>query len=72
MLLSLPFNKYFFNIDYVPGTEGTEISEYRACSQEVQGWEWEEGITSEPTITLQGDEYCAGWSVCVGGKLRTL
>lgn len=49
----------------MPGTEGTEISEYRACSQEVQGWEWEEGITSKPTITLQGDEYCVGWSVCV-------
>lgn len=32
------------NIDYMPGTEGAEMSKCRACPQEAQGWEWGEGI----------------------------
>lgn len=53
LLLSVPFNNYFFNIDFMPGTEGTEMSKCRACSLEAQGLEWEEGIriASKPTIT---------------------
>lgn len=53
LLLSVPFNNYFFNIDLMPGTEGTEMSKCRACALEAQGLEWEEGIriASKPTIT---------------------
>lgn len=60
LLLSLPFSSYFFNIHLMPGTEGTEMTNCRACPLEAHGLEGEEGIgiTSKSTITWQGDECC--------------
>lgn len=36
-LLPLPFNTYFFNINYMLGTEGPEMRTHTACPQEALG-----------------------------------
>lgn len=59
-----------FHINYMPDIEGTEMSQCRACPQEVHGWEWGEGITGKPTITMQGVECCDGEARTLEGSQR--